>query len=53
MVARKRNSKPNRKTLEKDLCCAQQAQQYWTQLEDKNTKYFQITATIKKRHNYI
>lgn len=32
---------------------AQRAQQNWTQLGDKNIKYFQIAVTILKRHKYV
>lgn len=39
--------------LEQNLYWAQRVQQIWTQMGDKNTKFFQILATTRKRHNYI
>lgn len=39
--------------VEHKIYWAQCAHQHWITLGDRNTKFFQTTATIKRRHDYI
>lgn len=40
-------------SIEQEIYSAQHAHKSWIQFDDKNTKYFQMVATIGKRHNSI
>lgn len=42
-----------RHIIEQEICWAQRAHHNWISMKDKNTKFFQVTATIRKRKNYI